>query len=100
MWADGDPPDGWELFKESVEAEFGLSEPEKLETFYNTQPRPDETTPDFVLRLEKQRRLLGVKTDRLISSFKAHFHPQFARECETARIQAKLTARPGESNVL
>lgn len=70
-------PASWGNFKAAVESEFGVNETQQHATFYATRPNADESTTQFVLRVENQRRLLSLPEDSCLLAFKGHFSVDF-----------------------
>ena len=70
-------PTSWGNFKVAVASEFGVNETQQHAAFYASSPRSGETTVQFVLRIENERRLLSLPEDSCLLAFKGHFLVEF-----------------------
>lgn len=49
----------WDDFKKAVDDKYGMTHDELIDAFYEMSPAKNETTPDFILRVERLRARYG-----------------------------------------
>ena len=78
------PPHSWGQFKQMVNDEFGLSCEQLEGNFYNLRPGQDEKVPEFIMRVEIERRLLDIPaSSQMLLAFKHLLDDgKFLQECD------------------
>ena len=61
IWAEFKNKDylSWDEFKEAVDEKYGMTHDELIDAFYEMSPAKNETTPEFILRVERLRARYG-----------------------------------------
>lgn len=59
----------WGMFEKEVEEVFGVTKDQMEEQFFALAPKPQESSPEFVLRIEMERRRLGVDKGSTFHAF-------------------------------
>ena len=73
-----------------ADKEFGLSSSQLERKFYGMRPFDGEATPKFVLRVEGERKLLGIDGMAAMYAFMPRFAPDFQARCETSRAASAV----------
>lgn len=59
----------WAQFEKEVEEVFGVTKDQMEEQFFALAPKLQETSPEFVLRVEMERRRLGIDKSSTFHAF-------------------------------
>lgn len=68
----------WRSFKALVEAQFGLSRPRQMWALYQMVQRPNESTAQFVRRVENERLAVGAHADACMQAHCAKLQADWA----------------------
>lgn len=62
----------WEGFKRAVEEEFGMNQGIIEANFFRSKPKDNESSSEFIVRMERERGVHGFQTGRCLSEFKQY----------------------------
>ncbi len=65
--------DSWQKFMRCVEEAFGMTQQQLEDTFFALEPEQGEASAAFVMRVERERRSLGIDPNQAYHAFAKRF---------------------------
>ena len=86
-------PNSWKEVKEAATARFGLTADRLEDAFFQLKPEANESTANFVCRVEGVRALRSYPRRGLLASFDKHFSPRFSASVRHIRQTVSVTLK-------